>query len=670
MILETLKVNNFRVFKGAHEFDLKPRKQEGFTPPIVLFGGLNGAGKTSTLTAIRLALYGRQSLGAGTTQKAYLQYLSDAIHESKVNGIKETEASVELTFSYANLGILKHYLIKRAWTNTDKGIKETIAITQDGEIVENLSYDQAQGFLNELIPIGVSDLFFFDGEKIAQLAEDDDGEVLADSVKKLIGIDLIEKLMGDLTVYIRNTNRQQQTKDIQAQITKLEASLDEKERAIELEKDQYQAVKIDRVSAEHHIEQLTNALNSHGGTWAATREQELEKLNALNSEKDEVEHLIKEALAGSFPFSIASDYVEHCLGQLEQEKSIKHGQFISYTLSSHIDSLEKRLLSLADSSTHAAIKREIQEEFSEVITQKVEGEIIHDVSDTLHNKLTSIATESLTTQRQHTKQLASRLEQLNQKIDAAGVNIARAPEEGVLAVRLNELNEAQNKKAAIIAREAEHKNNIKTLLQEAMDIVRALEKLYSIHMNADENNQALDYALKAKEALNEFALRTSVSKIKNVEKEFIESFKRLARKEDISISAVIEPQTFSVKLLNEFGSEIPKDNLSAGERQIYAIAMLEALARTSGRKLPIIIDTPLARLDSEHRKKLVKNYFPNASHQVIILSTDTEIGEEYYQYLSKHISHNILLDFKGQDGSTAVKSGYFWSEEEAKLNAT
>ncbi|MCK5869492.1 MAG: hypothetical protein KAG45_02400 [Methyloprofundus sp.] len=82
-------------------------------------------------------------------------------------------------------------------------------------------------------------------------------------------------------------------------------------------------------------------------------------------------------------------------------------------------------------------------------------------------------------------------------------------------------------------------------------------------------------------------------------------------------------------MLNDFGNEIPKESLSAGERQIYAIAMLDALAKTSSRKLPMIIDTPLGRLDSKHRKKLVENYFPSASHQVIILSTDTEIGKTY-----------------------------------------
>ena len=91
-----------------------------------------------------------------------------------------------------------------------------------------------------------------------------------------------------------------------------------------------------------------------------------------------------------------------------------------------------------------------------------------------------------------------------------------------------------------------------------------------------------------------------------------------------------------------------------------------SLAKTSGRKLPIIIDTPLGRLDSKHRKKLVENYFPSASHQVIILSTDTEIGESYLASLQEHISHSIMLDYSGKEGSSNVGEGYFWNTKESK----
>ena len=161
MILESLNVTNFRVFKGIHEFALAPVSRDGNQPPIILFGGLNGAGKTTTLTAIRLALYGRQSLGIGTTQKDYHQFLADSVHHSKVTDIRANNSAVGLTFSYATQGIISHYHVKRSWTVVDNKVTESLKISQDDQSVHNLSYDQAQGFLNELIPIGVSDLFFF-----------------------------------------------------------------------------------------------------------------------------------------------------------------------------------------------------------------------------------------------------------------------------------------------------------------------------------------------------------------------------------------------------------------------------------------------------------------------------------------------------------------------------
>jgi len=222
MILESLKVINFRVFKGTHEFSLAPEARDGQHPPIILFGGLNGAGKTTTLTAIRLALYGRQSLGIGTTIKDYHQFLAGSVHNSKITGIKANNASVELVFSYANLGVISHYHVKRSWTDTGSKVTESLKISQDGRSIHNLSYEQAQGFLNELIPIGVSDLFFFDGEKIAQLAEDTEGNALGESVKKLIGLDLIEKLIADINIFIRKQNKQQLSDDIKSQINTLE----------------------------------------------------------------------------------------------------------------------------------------------------------------------------------------------------------------------------------------------------------------------------------------------------------------------------------------------------------------------------------------------------------------------------------------------------------------
>lgn len=122
----------------------------------------------------------------------------------------------------------------------------------------------------------------------------------------------------------------------------------------------------------------------------------------------------------------------------------------------------------------------------------------------------------------------------------------------------------------------------------------------------------------------------------------------------------IDPETYRIQLFDRSNSTFPAKRLSAGERQLLAIGLLWGLARTSGRPVPIVIDTPLGRLDSSHRVNLVESYFPNVSHQVLLLSTDEEIDEKHLGRLRDHISHAYLLHHDDHNGGTTVDDGYFW----------
>jgi DNA sulfur modification protein DndD len=101
------------------------------------------------------------------------------------------------------------------------------------------------------------------------------------------------------------------------------------------------------------------------------------------------------------------------------------------------------------------------------------------------------------------------------------------------------------------------------------------------------------------------------------------------------------------------------DSQSAGEKEIYALSLLWALGKTSKRELPVVIDTPLARLDSLHRSNIVKRYLPQAGRQVIVLSTDTEIDREYFELIEDHIAKSLRLEFDPKTERTTVKEGYF-----------
>ena len=289
MILENLVLTDFRVFQGRHDFELTPRIKYGKARPIILYGGLNGAGKTTTLTAVRLVLYGKQSLGKNIAKTTYDDFLKKSIHTSKNKTLQAASACIELTFSYASMGVLRHYTVKRHWMVKGKSIIENLTISEDGKDLSELNGEQCQGFLNELIPIGVSDLFFFDSEKISELAQDTGGVALGEAIKKLLGLDILATLNEDLGVLLRSKNKESAAIETQKKITVLEKELSKVKKLALSELADYENLLAAASEASSTVAQLEQDLTARGGAWAATREKELEKQAQLFAEKQQVE---------------------------------------------------------------------------------------------------------------------------------------------------------------------------------------------------------------------------------------------------------------------------------------------------------------------------------------------------------------------------------------------
>jgi DNA sulfur modification protein DndD len=162
--------------------------------------------------------------------------------------------------------------------------------------------------------------------------------------------------------------------------------------------------------------------------------------------------------------------------------------------------------------------------------------------------------------------------------------------------------------------------------------------------------------------MQEFLKRVTVRKIDRLSTLITESFQYLLRKGSFVTRIVIDPLTFAITLYDGQGRGVAKQRLSEGEKQIFAIAVLWGLARAAARPLPAVIDTPMARLDATHRRHLVERYFPNASHQVVIFSTDTEVDREYYRLLQGHVARAYHLEYDEVDRVTIGQPGYFWEE--------
>lgn len=187
-----------------------------------------------------------------------------------------------------------------------------------------------------------------------------------------------------------------------------------------------------------------------------------------------------------------------------------------------------------------------------------------------------------------------------------------------------------------------------------------IEKLYEKHNLSKVKADFINECDAIAGLLNQFIIIMRKNKVNLLQEKTYEMYKLLSSKSGLIKDITIDDKTYEIRILDRNGQEIKKSGLSAGEKEVFALALLWGLAQTSELKLPIIIDTPLSRLDSTHRDNIIRNYFPNAGEQVIILSTDTEIDNNYYRSLQSHLSGAVSLVFNQQQELTTLKAGYFW----------
>ena len=308
----------------------------------------------------------------------------------------------------------------------------------------------------------------------------------------------------------------------------------------------------------------------------------------------------------------------------------------------------------------------LDQEFNATSQVDKDIELIHDISDSSLFAIKTSLQNASSKQKTKAQKLSTTLKNLRVELDTLGKNIARAPQHDAIKPIFDEIAIEQEKKDKSIKVQATHLEHYKSLLRQSLEVARKLDKETEKIQAEGEVLRSVAFANNTKSLLSTFSEEIAKQKVKKLETAFVDSFSKLARKSDMALKANIDHKNFSVRLVSEDGREIDKNELSAGEKQIYAISILEALAKTSGRNLPFIIDTPLGRLDSVHRTHLVNEYFPSASHQVIILSTDTEVDSEFYKSLSPAISHAYRLDYNAKAKSTMVEEGYFWKDKANK----
>ena len=598
-------------------------------------------------------------------RSAYHEYLASMIHHSQEALPQSEQASVALEFEHVHSGEKDRYYIERQWQirqSTKEPVEESLIIHKNNAPLSDFETEYWQDFLNELIPIGLSQLFFFDGEKIQGLAEDvSDRTFLADSIKSLLGVDLVERLYSDLKIYLNRLKKDTDLNILSQDINLAEKELQDLETELSCATDKRAVLdaQINKVGTQitHQEEQIAK----EGGNYARRREELKVQQGTLKEKIEMLETQIREECNELLPFALVPSLCKQLYNRLMKESEIEEWNSAQSVLQRLLEDLEDDE-QLSPDARNSIIKR-ITNLLSEQLQSSETLEDLHQVHhlSTLESQqLLSWINSCLFEIPERFHKLHQQFEENNDQLQEVETVLGRIPSDEILKPLMQELSVLHQQLGGLKKQAKDEDANIQSLRYHHNAVERKLERLNQLQLDRKADRQRTQLVTGVQSVLEMYSGQLTHVKVEALQDAVVDCFNQLCRKQDLVKRIQINPQTFAVTLYDSQDRLVPKASLSAGEKQIYAISILWGLAKTSGRPLPMIIDTPLGRLDSDHRRHLIEGYFPHASHQVVVLSTDTELDRRNCEMLSRHVSHAYHLDYDQNKGSTSADKRYFW----------
>lgn len=622
--------------------------------PIILIGGLNGRGKTTILEAILLALYGKLSLAVVMSKLSYTDYLRKHINGNNKFNKSYVELKIEL---FHNQPIIT---IRREWSDDIKSITDKITIYQNSKLDEYMA-DNWDLLIESVLPAGISKFFFFDGEKITELVKDQTDHELKDSIRTLLGIDTIDRLISDCNKLITKQCKNENHGSMNVSLIELENYLADKEEKSyniieDIKKLDLKLSELQSISDDYKYKIITR-----GGHAFYQRRNLEEKKSTLNNSIDIIDQKIKELVSGLLPLSLVMPLLKDINTGIEIEESKKMAHII---LKEMIKVQEKLTNILEDISINNEYKERILDVFSSCKTNYTENiELNYNISPTLFNQLKYVCETGIESSIEKMGILLEEKENLIEEINNLNSYIQDQNDElevGYIQNLLKKIDshiiDCKTEKRVLESKLSQLKHDI---LIEEKNIRMNKQMMLESKKGRVREARIVKYLNYTIHVMNDYKFRLQEAKVSTLIKAVNERFVSIVGKKDLINKIDIDAKTLDITISDVNNQRFSKERLSAGERQMFAIAMLWGLASCLEFQLPVIIDTPLSRLDSIHRENFIRKYLPNAGEQVIVLSTDEEINNAYATMLSPYISKKFTLYYDNTSRSTIIFDGYF-----------
>lgn len=690
-----MKINRITLFNigpyadiNSFELDLSKEKN------IVLIGGKNGAGKTTFFKAIKTCLYGCKVWGFDAPGKEYFSIV-DGLMNSRSKYDSSSSAYVEIELYFNDGKQVNIYTLHREWKKNKQTICEYFHVKKNGLLILGQEEDDFINYLLSIIPPDMFNFYFFDGESIAEFFLGADGNKnFRNAFLKLYGLDTLSIMVENFNRHIKKSDSQKSEYD----------KFLEAKKELETQAQIYESLKNEILEIENKIDllqikarALQNNYSKDGGISLAEWKEINTAITKEENTRDNINRWLKEVANHYIPFIIIEKQLKVLLSELQdaQENERKNSVLQTFSDSSFSNALANYLISNGESTINAddliaylsslmsSSEESLNFGFSSGQISRIIAQIYEklDFDKNLIAKAITQLNASLKKNKQYREQLMStsvdgyqnfieEKETIENQLSSLLVLIERKrvdSDNQAVKVSVAE-KEFEKDKAAYeellknksIANISERAAATFSLLEEKLvkrqaDILqKEFVDCFSSIINKDHfiDGIVIDKKINVIPYKNIDITRRQMDNYRRDNKEFLSLFN--------NVELIINMNKLEFGEVDSISVPSPiTAPFSQGERQVYIMSIYLALLKTSKKDIPFFIDTPFARIDSNHRSNIISEFFSKVHNQMFILSTDEEIIGEYYDMLINKVSNRFLLQINAYGRTKIVSDKYF-----------
>lgn len=656
---------------------------------IVLIGGMNGFGKTSILEALYLGLYGKDAIihlaraGLKTDEKTgYPTFLERAFNGEA----KRDQSDTMMVRIVINKTKTKATNICRKWFFKSNGnwsreeevvVRDEIRGVPGSPRVDGQNSFHFPELLDEVfVPAHVAPFFFFDGEEVKKLADQSRVEQIKQGLEGLLGVVLLRSLMERLKTYENSKRQEIVSVDVQ-RFHQLARDLQDNEVKLETLKSGSRNNDSEKYRLRAEQQSLLERITSSGGGGGdiANLKELLEEREQNRSQIRETQKALEEVLAGRMPFQLISrKLISQYASQLQAEIKYFEWEAEKRSLEPRQNEFEVAFNAQNEPAVEPnltagqikSIKARMASAWAALFYPPPDDcakTILHSYMHDPQRPKALDFVQSLSLGRKEIQDLITNqraLDKRNTELSRKISHLDGIDRDGTLAAMKVEL-EAVTKLMDTLSDQSRDQDRSLVVLEAQVGNMRAdYEREKSRLDDSSPVRALLEKSERVRRVIDEVIPALFPLKVRSLSKAMTEYYKQLAHKHQVDRIEITD--TGFTRVLSATGSEIEFDR-SAGENQIFATALIAGLAKVSGVRAPMVVDTPLGRLDSKHRENILKFWTSDTNRQVILLSQDEEIDFHFFKHIKDNVAKTYLLHHEdvgeGIGRTTAKENQYF-----------